>query len=182
MTNSTIMSRRACVERITILPDGSIPQVEMTSLGFEESLNPFHPTPAEYACVLKGGCFITERNLFERPITDIRPGAVIGFKYYDFGEDFTNTSMEIALKCRGLGGKATVRVYADSPGDGLELGAVAVDSHDGVYRATLPCLTGRHAIFFVVEHGYSIYEGWDWAVKPMETRPLFELDSFVFVK
>lgn len=182
MTNNTIMSRRACVERIQILPDGSIPQVEMTSLGFDESLNPYRETPAEYACVLKGGCFITERNLFERPVSDIRPGAVIGFKYFDFGNDYSATSIELALKCRGLGGKAKVRVFADHPDSGSELGVVLVDSHDGVYRGTVPGITGRHAIFFVIEHGYSAYDGWDWAVKPMETRPLFELDSFVFLK
>ncbi len=35
MTNGTIMSRRACVEKIELLPDGTIPQVEMTSIGFE---------------------------------------------------------------------------------------------------------------------------------------------------
>ena len=54
MTNGTIMSRRGCVERIEILPDGTIPQVEMTSLGFEESLNPYDFTQADTACVLKG--------------------------------------------------------------------------------------------------------------------------------
>lgn len=42
MTNSSIMSRRGCVERIEILEDGTIPPVEMTSLGFEESLNPYN--------------------------------------------------------------------------------------------------------------------------------------------
>ena len=51
MTNATITSRRACVEKIEILPDGTIPQVEMTSLGFEESLNPYRVTPADIACV-----------------------------------------------------------------------------------------------------------------------------------
>ncbi|MBQ7980524.1 MAG: family 43 glycosylhydrolase, partial [Oscillospiraceae bacterium] len=65
MTNGTIMSRRACVEKIEILPDGSIPTVEMTSLGFEESLLPYRQTPAEIACVLRGGCFVTEKNIFE---------------------------------------------------------------------------------------------------------------------
>ncbi len=179
MTNNTIMSRRACVEKIRILEDGTIPQVEMTSLGFEDSLNPYQVTPAEYACVLTGGCFITERNIFERPVTDIKSGATIGFKYFDFGEDFTATSLEIALKCRGLGGKAVVKVFDGDPADGTEIGSVAVDTHDGVYRGTVPCLRGRHAIFFKVEHAYS---GWDWAVKPMETRTLFELESFVFMK
>ena len=46
MTNGTVMSRRACVEKIEILPDGTIPTVEMTSLGFEDSLDLFKPYPA----------------------------------------------------------------------------------------------------------------------------------------
>ena len=53
MTNGSIMSRRGCVERIEILEDGTIPTVEMTSLGFEESLNPYEATAADTACVLK---------------------------------------------------------------------------------------------------------------------------------
>ena len=53
MTNGTVMSRRACVEKIEILPDGTIPPVEMTSLGFEDSLDPYRITEAEIACVLK---------------------------------------------------------------------------------------------------------------------------------
>ncbi len=71
MTNNTIMSRRGCVERIEILPDGTIPTVETTSLGFEEVLNPYRETPAEIACVLTGGAFITEKNVFDRVIRNI---------------------------------------------------------------------------------------------------------------
>jgi hypothetical protein len=179
MTNNTIMSRRGCVERIEIREDGSIPQVEMTSLGFDTSLNPYRETPAEYACVLTGGCFITELNVFRRPVTNITDGCVIGFKYFDFGEDYSNTTMTLALKCRGQGGKAKVQVYADDAKDGVKLGDVIIDTHDGDYRGVMKNLTGRHAIFFVVEHTYT---GWDWAVKPMETRQLFDLDSFVFLK
>jgi hypothetical protein len=74
MTNGTIMSRRACVERIELLADGSIPQVEMTSLGFEKSLSPYQITPADIACVLKGGCIITELNIFTRVVTNITNG------------------------------------------------------------------------------------------------------------
>ena len=32
-TNKTCFSRQGCAEKITILPDGTIPQVEMTSCG-----------------------------------------------------------------------------------------------------------------------------------------------------
>ncbi|WP_373231231.1 family 43 glycosylhydrolase [Cohnella sp.] len=71
MTNNTVMSRRGCVERIEILPDGSIPVVEMTSLGFEKSLSPYRLTSADIACVFKGGCYITERNVLERAVVNI---------------------------------------------------------------------------------------------------------------
>ena len=64
MTNGTIMSRRGCVEKIEILPDGTIPEVEATSLGFEDSLNPYQITDADIACVLTGGAFISERNVW----------------------------------------------------------------------------------------------------------------------
>lgn len=105
MTNGTIMSRRGCVERIEILPDGTIPQVEMTSLGFEESLNPYDFTQADTACVLKGGCYITETSVFERPIVNVTDGCVMGWKYFDFGEDFASKTMQIRLKLRGTGSR-----------------------------------------------------------------------------
>ena len=97
------MSRRACVEKIEILPDGTIPPVEMTSLGFEASLSPYRETPADIACVLKGDAFITEKNVLERVITNITDGTVIGYKYYDFGEDFSSKTMEFASKINGFG-------------------------------------------------------------------------------
>ena len=72
MTNNSIMSRRACVERIEILPDGTIPTVEMTSLGFEEYLDPYKTTPAEIACVLLGEAFIADVQQYEKEVTSKR--------------------------------------------------------------------------------------------------------------
>lgn len=115
MTNGSIMSRRACVERIEILPDGSIPSVEMTSLGFQESLSPYQETPADLACVLTGGCFITEKNVFERVITNIREGCVIGYKYFDFGEDFSGETMEFSAQIHGCGSDCQISIRIDSP-------------------------------------------------------------------
>lgn len=87
MTNGTIMSRRGCVERIEFESDGTIKPVEMTSLGFEESLSPYRITPADAACVIKGGtAMVTEKNVFERVVTGITDGTVLGYKYFDFGD------------------------------------------------------------------------------------------------
>ena len=44
MTNNTVFSRKACVERVTIEADGSIKEVEQTSLGFQRVAGPV-PAP-----------------------------------------------------------------------------------------------------------------------------------------
>lgn len=176
MTNATITSRRACAEKIEILPDGTIPQVEMTSLGFEDSLNPYKITPADIACVLKGGCFVTELDYFTRVITNIKPDSVIGYKYFDFGEDYSSKTMEFAARVNGSGCNATIRIFIDSE-DGTEIGKCVIGAASGTYSAIVNNVTGRHSVFFKIEHNYT---GWfvDW----YKDRHLFELESFIFVK
>ena len=176
MTNHSITSRRACVEKITILPDGTIPPVEMTSLGFEDALNPYQPVPADIACVLTGGCFITELDLFTRVITRITDGCVMGYKYFDFGEDFTGEPLTLALKTRGQGTPCQVHVRLDSP-TGPEIGLCQVGTGDGIYRTKTAPVTGRHALYLVAEHRV---EG--WMGQFFEGKSLFELEEFVFMK
>lgn len=176
MTNNTITSRRACVEKIEILPDGTIPQVEMTSLGFENALNPYKITSADIACVLKGGCFITEHTVFERVITNITNKCVIGYKYYDFGEDFSSKTMELSFKVKGTGCSSTIKVFIDGE-EGTQIGTCKIGSGSGVYNCIVDNVTGRHAVYFVVEHNYG-----GWYVEVFENRNLFELESFVFIK
>ncbi|MBE6890202.1 MAG: xylan 1,4-beta-xylosidase [Ruminococcaceae bacterium] len=176
MTNGTIMSRRGCVERIEILPDGTIPQVEMTSLGFESYLNPYKPTAAETACVLKGGCFITELNIFERVVTNLTDGAVMGWKYYDFGEDDSSKTMQIRLKVRGMGSKGRLHILIDSE-DGAEIGVVDFGENDAVIGGRVKAVTGRHALYIRVETGYT-----GWFAGEMKGRQLLQLSELVFIK
>lgn len=176
MTNGTIMSRRGCVERIEILPDGTIPQVEMTSLGFEESLSPYEPISADTACVLKGGCYITETSIFDRPITNITDGCIMGWKYFDFGEDYSSRTMQIRLKVRGTGSRGTLHIHLDSE-DGEELGSIPFSEDGGVIGGRIKVVTGKHAIYLVARSGY---EG--WFAGEMKGRQLLMLDSFVFMK
>lgn len=175
MTNGTIMSRRGCVERIEILPDGTIPQVEMTSLGFETALNPFRTTPGDTACVLEGGCLITEQDIFTRYITCITDGAVMGWKYYDFGES-SGSNMYIHIQMKGRGCRGTIHIYADDP-QGEEIGQVAFGAGDTVLRTQVKHLSGRHAIYLVVEDGYD-----GWAADMFKGRQLLDLVSFVFTR
>ena len=176
MTNGTIMSRRGCVEKITILPDGTIPPVEMTSLGFQDSLNPYEITPAEIACVLKGGAFITEKNVFERVITNIQDGAVIGYKYYDFGDDFGSRTMEFSAKINGCGCDCTLHILLDGE-EGEEIGSCQIGHDGGVIHTIVKAVAGRHALFFKVT---TEYQG--WMGEMFKGRNLFELISFVFMK
>ena len=176
MTNGSIMSRRACVERIQILPDGTIPPVEMTSLGFAESLNPYEITPADIACVLKGGALITERTVFERVVTNIQDGSVIGYKYFDFGEDDSSRTMLFSADVNGFGCDCVLHILLDSE-DGEEIGQCDIGHHSGVIETVVRSVTGRHAVFFKVS---TRYEG--WMANFFKGRQLFELKQFVFMK
>lgn len=177
MTNNTIMSRRACVEPIEILPDGTIPPVEMTSLGFEKALDPYKPTPAEIACVLKGGCYITELDIFTRPIVNIKKGSVIGYKYFDFGDDYSSSEYTLALKTRGQGCYSRVDVVTDDCDNGEVIGSVRVGLGDGVYKGKVKAVTGRHAVFLKVTH-----ETEGWTAPYFDIKSLFELVEFTFMK
>lgn len=176
MTNNSIMSRRGCVERIEILLDGSIPQVEMTSLGFEESLSPYEEVKAEIACVLKGDCYITERNVMERPIINITPGCVIGYRYFDFGQDYSATGMTLCIKVHGKGQQGILHIRLDAE-DGLELGQGQITTDSGILRIRVPNVTGRHALYFTFESGRK-----SWFKESFEHRELCEIISFVFCK
>ena len=176
MTNATILSRRGCVEKIEILEDGTIPTVEMTSLGFEESLNPYKVTLADIACVLINGPFVTERNIFDRVVTNIQDGAVIGYKYFDFGEDFSSKTMEFYVKTNGNGADSHLHILIDSI-DGEEIGKVDIGRDSGVYSGIVKAVRGRHAVFFKIDTDYD--GNWKDFFKG---RHLFELCEFTFAK
>lgn len=176
MTNGSIMSRRACVEKIEILPDGTIPQVEMTSLGFDEFLNPYQPTKAETACVLKGGCMVAEKNIFTRVVTNITNGCVLGYKYFDFGEDNSTKTMKVFLSINGMGCRGRIHIRIDGE-DGEEISCVDFGMDSGAIQAIAKCVTGRHALYFIIEDSF---EG--WAKDMFCGRQLFELNEFVFCK
>ena len=100
-TNKTCFSRQGCAEKITILPDGSIPQVEMTSQGLNDGpLKASGEYPAAICCNLYNSKlqkightpvignsdripYVTCRNE-ERFVADFCDDAVAGYKYFDF--------------------------------------------------------------------------------------------------
>lgn len=110
LTHQSDYSRQACAERIQILPDGSIPQVETTSCGLNGGPLAGKGTyPAVICCNLTNGKMqhgtnqkkgydapmVTSRNE-ERFIGNIGNHTFIGYKYFDLSGDFT-----LALSIRG---------------------------------------------------------------------------------
>lgn len=118
-THNRSCCRQACAEKIRILPDGSIPQVEMTNCGLNNGPLVTKGTyPAAIACNLHRGDmghivngiskakrpFITHGNN-ERYITGITDGTVIGYKYFAF-----HGKQKLTLHLRGNGvGNLTIR-------------------------------------------------------------------------
>lgn len=176
MSNGTLHSRQACAERITILPDGSIPQVEMTSLGFQKSLNPYEATPAHIACVIRGSGMIKHRNALHTCVADLKKGSVIGYKYFDFGEDYTATPMELLLEVRGMGETGNITVMLDDAENGICLGKISFCGDDSLLRLKTPCVTGRHSLYFVFDDPRRQD---DWGFRD---RELIRLERFVFTK
>ncbi len=155
-TNNTNFSRRACTEPITIEPDGSIKQVEQTSLGFEESLDPYKITPADIACVFRGGSYVTELDKRTHPVMGGKNGCVVGYNYFDFGDMIlAGQKTTFTLQFRDAETSGEVEVWLGDPqSGGAKIGAVSVAGDklgEGVWReVTIPIrnISGRHAIYF----------------------------------
>jgi hypothetical protein len=150
MTHNTVFSRRACAEPVTILPDGSIPQVEQTSLGFRTSLDPYQTTPADIACVLRGGNYVTELDLQTRPVINNTPGAVIGFRTFDFGQP---AALSVSLRIRGASTPTRIKIQSARPGEApVEIGSLQITPDASAQwrdvSAELLPVSGRAAIFF----------------------------------
>ncbi len=175
MTNGTCFSRQACVERITILPDGTIPPVEMTSLGFSESLNPYEETPAHRACVLRNGGRIKYLNEFHTVVDELRDKTTVGYKYFDFGQDYDGTSMELVLELRGLGEAGRVTIHLDGA-ENAPIGEGCFTGDDQLLKIKLPCVNGRHAVYFTF-HDDRTQLSWG-----LHDRCLTRLERFVFKK
>lgn len=165
-TNGTWYSRQGCAEKISVLADGSIPQVELTSCGLNDG-----PLPGvgEYAGYLACNLFTDTPRLyvggegFPRVMQDGRDGdeeigyignisnsATAGFKYFD---------------CKGVTGFAiTTRGYGDgtfeikTAWDGKILGMIPLQ-YTNVwerYETKVNIPDGVHAIYLTYRGGGTV--------------------------
>ena len=154
-THGSDYSRQAMAEPITILPDGTIPQVEVTSSGLSGA-----PLPrGEYSCVrcadltnghmphgsnqdLSGFPMITSKGN-ERFLTGLTPGTQVIYKYCDF-----SGSSSLSLTGRG---KGKLTVYLD---DGY-IGDLAFDNMtwESPALALTPGLSSKGKLAFIIGEG-----------------------------
>ena len=73
--------RRLCIEKIEILPDGTIPEVKMTSQGIGAPFAPGETIMGYQACEVHGGCYIDTDETFEEKLSGLTAGAKAVFRY-----------------------------------------------------------------------------------------------------
>ena len=117
-SRNTQQHRRLCVEKLTVLPDGSIPEVKMTSQGVGEPFAPGESIMGYQACEVHGGCYIDTEEQYGEALTHLVTGAEALFRYVRSDTPWTS----IQLTARGTG---LIRVLMN----GREAGVVSVDSN-----------------------------------------------------
>lgn len=173
-TNKQKCCRQGCAEKITILPDGSIPQAELTSCGLNGGALPGKGRyEARIACHLmsRKGTFKYEKS-FEKDKEGIHPyftqsgedregngdqyianmtdGSVAGFKYFQF-----EGTAKIQIMTRGSGkGRVEVR----SALDGSVIGRIQVEPSEKWLLSSVENVAlreGSSALYFAyIGEGY----------------------------
>ncbi len=120
--------RRLCIEKIEIAPDGTIPEVKMTSQGIGEPFAPGEAIMGCQACGLSGSVFIglnedaATKDKYPEQLMHISAGDEMIFRYVKSESGYR----KLSLKAKGSG---TVTVLLN----GEEAGTVTVK--DGVQTA-----------------------------------------------
>lgn len=124
LTHNTAFSRQGCAEPITIEPDGTIRQVEMTSCGLNGGpLTASGTYPAAICCNLTNGHMPhlsnAKKNKYapnvnhegdNRFVKDIEPGTLLGYKYFSF-----QGAAQIRVTSRGGGGTLIIMTELGKP-------------------------------------------------------------------
>jgi len=157
-TNNTWYSRQGCAEKIDILADGSIPQVEITSCGLNGGpLKGKGEYPAYIACNLftdKPALYVGAENApkimqdggdgDENPgyIFNLHDKASAGFKYFDFKD-----VKKVSIKIRGY---AHGYFEIKSKWDGEVLGKIPVESTNfwESFSCDVKLPDGKNALYF----------------------------------
>ena len=161
-------ARQGCAEKLTVLPDGSIPQAEVTSCGLNGGPLPGTGTyEARIACNLsgkKGTCKSDEARKVDKNndlpyftqsgedreangdqyIANLKDGAWCGFKYFAFDAE----SQGLTITIRGTG-RGQLQVYTDRAKAPVAQIDVAPSEDWTVFSGPLSVPTGTWPLYFV---------------------------------
>ncbi len=139
--------RRLCAEKIEILPDGSIPEVKMTSQGLGEPFSPEETIMGYQACEVHGGCFIDVDEVCGEKLTGMIPGAKAVFRYVRKKSDWE----KIRVTARGEG---VLSVWLN----GNRAGEIQMDAVQGfqMLEAPLRAPGGTCELVLAAERGNAI--------------------------
>ena len=161
-TNGTWFSRQGCAEKIKVLPDGKIPQVEMTSCGLNGGpLEGKGEFPAYLACnifnVNEGRHFGNAKIVQDGRdgdeeigyVAGIGDGTTVGFKYLD-----CKSVSDVRITARGyMHGKVEVRTEWNGP----VLGEIRIESwniwHEFKSEKPIAIPDGVHALYLTFRGG-----------------------------
>ena len=167
--------RKACLEPITFNPDGTIPEVEMTTQGIGGPISPFYRMDAARACLLSGNVMVSVRrpdnDIPVEYLANIRDGDYVYWKYYDFTDTKVN---HFVCKTWDRNKAARIEIRLDSP-EGELIGTCDITPMEGetayaIHETNIQPVTGKHALVFV-------FKAVDPAVKGLD---LMNLEWFVF--
>lgn len=128
--------RRLCVEKITVNPDGSIPEVKMTSQGVGEPFAPGEAMMGYQVCGVTGQCYIGLGGKYEEQLMNIAAGDTAVFRYVKSDKPYTSAAIEATGS-----GKIEVLLNGKRVGEvditnGTQ-GSTAVSAPAGEYEVTL---------------------------------------------
>ncbi|WP_299665963.1 family 43 glycosylhydrolase [uncultured Polaribacter sp.] len=160
-THGVRTMRKACVEKIIFLEDGSISEVEMTSQGAGPPLKATTKIDAAVACLLHGNVRIKKESDINEILSEFKNKDAAIYKYLDFGDGVS--TLKIRVKSI-LGGK--LNVYSDKPWN-KKLATLKVQANKDWQTIIVPVKneTGIHAL---------------WLEASGSDGELFEIDWFQF--
>ena len=169
-TNKQKCARQACAEKLTILPDGSIPQVEVTSCGLNNRpLRGKGYYEARIACQLNGKDGILKsdtarkmdkENLYpyftqsgedrekngDQYIANLRDGAWAGFKYFLF--DGSEQSLRVTARGTAEG---KVKVFYDRKAKPVAVVSVHPAEEWKSFSTRIHLPSGAYPLYFIYE-------------------------------
>ncbi len=161
-SNGSRKFRKACVEPITINPDGSINEVEMSSQGASEPLDAFSHVEAEWTCGLTGRARVVNFDGNQEKLGQIQNNNTSKYKYLNFGKDAT----QFTVKILGKAVKSQIEIWIDDfKGKPVGICEIQPSSNENSYQifnCDIKKVSGNHIVYLKFIGGEDDLMDVDW--------------------